>query len=64
MPQAKKARAIGLNHIVLEVGDIEEALAFSFRRLISMFKRASAHGGQRSQYRSLFRVVVVERCSG
>jgi lactoylglutathione lyase len=28
MPQAKKARAIGLNHIALEVGDIEEALAF------------------------------------
>jgi lactoylglutathione lyase len=28
MPQAKKARAVGLNHIALEVGDIEEALAF------------------------------------
>jgi catechol 2,3-dioxygenase-like lactoylglutathione lyase family enzyme len=28
MPQAKKARAIGLNHIALEVGDVEEALAF------------------------------------
>ena len=28
MPQAKKARAIGLNHVALEVGDIEEALAF------------------------------------
>ena len=28
MPNAKKARAIGLNHIALEVGDIEEALAF------------------------------------
>jgi catechol 2,3-dioxygenase-like lactoylglutathione lyase family enzyme len=28
MPQSKKARAIGLNHVALEVGDIEEALAF------------------------------------
>ena len=28
MPQAKKARAVGLNHIALEVGDIDEALAF------------------------------------
>ena len=28
MPQAKKARAIGFNHIALEVGDIDEALAF------------------------------------
>lgn len=28
MPQAKKARAVGFNHIALEVGDIEEALAF------------------------------------
>jgi len=28
MPPAKKARAIGLNHVALEVGDIDEALAF------------------------------------
>lgn len=28
MPQTKKARAIGFNHVALEVGDIEEALAF------------------------------------
>jgi len=28
MPQAKKARAVGFNHIALEVGDIDEALAF------------------------------------
>jgi predicted enzyme related to lactoylglutathione lyase len=28
MPVASKARAIGFNHIALEVGDIEEALAF------------------------------------
>ncbi len=28
MPQANKARAVGFNHVALEVGDIEEALAF------------------------------------
>jgi catechol 2,3-dioxygenase-like lactoylglutathione lyase family enzyme len=33
MPQAKKARAVGFNHIALEVGDIEEALAFYGRLL-------------------------------
>lgn len=28
MPAAKRARALGFNHVALEVGDIEEALAF------------------------------------
>jgi len=28
MPKAKKARAVGFNHVALEVGDIEEALSF------------------------------------
>jgi lactoylglutathione lyase len=28
MPKTSKARAVGLNHIALEVGDIEEALSF------------------------------------
>ena len=28
MTEAKKARALGFNHVALEVGDIEEALAF------------------------------------
>lgn len=28
MPQAKRARAVGFNHVALEVGDIDEALAF------------------------------------
>jgi catechol 2,3-dioxygenase-like lactoylglutathione lyase family enzyme len=28
MPHAEKARAIGFNHVALEVGDIDEALAF------------------------------------
>jgi catechol 2,3-dioxygenase-like lactoylglutathione lyase family enzyme len=29
--QSKKARAVGFNHIALEVGDVEEALAFYAR---------------------------------
>src|ERR1700736_4378028 len=28
MPEAKKAHAVGFNHVALEVGDIKEALAF------------------------------------
>src|SRR5438034_4335213 len=28
MPEAKKARMVGFNHVALEVGDIEAALAF------------------------------------
>ena len=31
MPEARKARAVGFNHVALEVGDIEEALAFYSR---------------------------------
>jgi lactoylglutathione lyase len=33
MPEAKKARAVGFNHVALEVGDIEEALSFYARIL-------------------------------
>lgn len=28
MPESRKARAVGFNHVALEVGDIDEALAF------------------------------------
>jgi hypothetical protein len=28
MIEARKARAVGLNHVALEVGDIDKALAF------------------------------------
>jgi lactoylglutathione lyase len=31
MPEAKRARAVGFNHIALEVGDIDEALSFYSR---------------------------------
>ena len=31
MVEARKARAVGFNHVALEVGDIEEALAFYVR---------------------------------
>ena len=33
MTDGKKARAVGFNHVALEVGDIEEALAFYGRFL-------------------------------
>ena len=33
MTDAKKARAVGFNHVALEVGDIEEALTFYGRLL-------------------------------
>jgi lactoylglutathione lyase len=31
MPQSKKARAVGFNHVALEVGDIDQALGFYAR---------------------------------
>ena len=31
MPEARRARAIGFNHVALEVGDIEQALSFYAR---------------------------------
>jgi lactoylglutathione lyase len=34
MPKAKKARAVGLNHVAIEVGDIDEALAFYGRLFV------------------------------
>jgi predicted enzyme related to lactoylglutathione lyase len=41
MPEAKKARAVGFNHVALEVGDIEEALAF-YRRLFDFELRSKS----------------------
>src|SRR5215470_17865390 len=41
MPEARKARAVGFNHIALEVGDIEEALAF-YRRLFDFELRSKS----------------------
>jgi catechol 2,3-dioxygenase-like lactoylglutathione lyase family enzyme len=41
MDNAKKARAVGFNHVALEVGDIAEALAF-YRRLFDFELRARA----------------------
>ena len=41
MPKAKKARAVGFNHIALEVGDIEEALAF-YGRLFDFTLRSKS----------------------
>ena len=41
MPMSKKARAVGFNHIALEVGDIDEALAF-YGRLFDFKGKNSA----------------------
>ncbi len=41
MPKAGKARAVGFNHVALEVGDIEEALAF-YGRLFSFELRGKS----------------------
>jgi predicted enzyme related to lactoylglutathione lyase len=41
MPETKKARAVGFNHVALEVGDIEEALTF-YGRLFSFTLRGKS----------------------
>ena len=47
MSQARKARAIGFNHVALEVGDIEEALIF-YGRLFN-FELRGKSGTSRSR---------------
>jgi lactoylglutathione lyase len=42
MAKARKARAIGFNHVALEVGDIEEALEF-YGRLFDFELRGKSH---------------------
>ena len=41
MDEERKARAVGFNHVALEVGDIEEALAF-YRRLFDFELRGKS----------------------
>jgi len=41
MAETKKARAVGFNHVALEVGDIEAALAF-YRRLFTFELRSKS----------------------
>lgn len=43
MTVPKKARAVGINHIALEVGDIEEALAF-YGRFLDFKLRSKSEG--------------------
>ena len=43
MPETRKARAVGFNHIALEVGDIDEALAF-YGRLFDFTLRGRSDG--------------------
>ena len=45
MPEAKKARAVGFNHVALEVGDIDEALAFYGRLFDFTLRGRSADRG-------------------
>src|SRR6202171_176103 len=42
MPESKKARAVGFNHVALEVGDIEAALGF-YGRLLGFKLRSTSH---------------------
>jgi catechol 2,3-dioxygenase-like lactoylglutathione lyase family enzyme len=42
MAEAKKACAVGFNHVALEVGDIEQALTFYGRRFDFMLRGKSA----------------------
>src|SRR4026208_938330 len=41
MAEARKARAVGFNHVALEVGDIDEALAF-YRRVVDFELRGKS----------------------
>jgi lactoylglutathione lyase len=41
MTPSKKARALGFNHIALEVGDVDEALAF-YARIVDFKLRSKA----------------------
>lgn len=41
MPESKRARLVGFNHIALEVGDIEAALAF-YRRIFDFELRSKS----------------------
>src|SRR3954470_1801824 len=43
MSEVKKARAVGFNHVALEVGDIEEALAFYGRLFTFELRGKSEH---------------------
>src|ERR1700704_646248 len=43
MPESKKPRLVGLNHIALEVGDVEEALSF-YGKIFSFELRGRGQG--------------------
>jgi len=44
MPQAKKAHAVGFNHVAIEVGDIDAALSF-FGQLFDFELRSKSETG-------------------
>jgi catechol 2,3-dioxygenase-like lactoylglutathione lyase family enzyme len=53
MNNAKKARAVGVNHVALEVGDIEEALAFLRSVVRLRASREECHFGLHQFRRSI-----------
>ena len=65
MAEAKKAHAVGFNHVALEVGDIEEALAF-YGRLLDCGSTRTASNGIDHIGRGIFspaRTCIARRCA-
>jgi hypothetical protein len=65
MAEAKKAHAVGFNHVALEVGDIEEALAF-YGRLLDCGSTRTASNGIDHMGRGIFspaRTCIARRCA-
>ena len=56
MVGATKPRAIGFNHVALEVGDIEEALAFDGRHLRLSIAQQEQDDGLHRSWRPIHRV--------
>jgi catechol 2,3-dioxygenase-like lactoylglutathione lyase family enzyme len=54
MTEPLRPRALGLNHVALEVGDIEEALAF-YRRLFRFELRSKSDNGVHGFWRPIHR---------
>jgi lactoylglutathione lyase len=57
MVEAKKARAVGFNHVALEVGDIEEALAF-YGRLFDFKLRGKSATSAEKRWLQLVRKLL------
>ncbi|MGH6691966.1 MAG: VOC family protein, partial [Gammaproteobacteria bacterium] len=53
MAEARKARAVGVNHVAIEVGDIDEALSF-YGRLFDFKLR-----GRKNMHEACIAIVLV-----